>query len=62
MSLSWPGNASRVPPEELEEVSGRSATTAPSAPWHIDSKMKGSLSSSVILNAMTQDSVADSLD
>lgn len=39
-----------------------SATTALSAPWHIDSKMKGSLSSSVILNAMTQDSVADSLD
>lgn len=31
-------------------------------PWHIDSEMKGKLHSGVILNAMTQDSVADSLD
>lgn len=38
------------------------ATAALSAPRRIDSKMKGSLSSSTILNEMTQDSVADSLD
>lgn len=31
-------------------------------PWHIDLEMKWSLGSRLILNAMTQDSVAGSLD
>ncbi len=62
-SLLWENNGKTMEKSFSSSLlSTRSATAALSAPWHIDSKMKGSLSSSVILNAMTQDSVADSLD
>ncbi|CAB1432944.1 unnamed protein product [Pleuronectes platessa] len=62
--MSYLGERQRSTTGDIKDDNARprSATAAPSAPWHIDSKMKGSLSSSMILNAMTQDSVADSLD